>query len=67
MNLAKNLRKYFICRFRVRVPKDFKNVILSLKQRDGDALKKILQDHAEAFIRSRLLRIVYTEYKNITY
>ena len=47
---SKSLRKYFMRRLRVRIPKGFENVILSLKQRDGDALTNILQDHAEAFI-----------------
>ena len=37
-------------KYYLRIPNDFQQMILALKQKDGDMLTKLLKDHAEGFI-----------------
>jgi len=37
-------------KYKLRIPNDFQQIILALKQKDGDMVTKLLQDHAEDFI-----------------
>jgi len=39
-------------KYHVRVPNDFQNIIVALKKNDGEALTKLLKEHAEGFINA---------------
>lgn len=39
-------------KYYLRIPNDFHQMILALKQKDGDTLTKLLQGHAESFIET---------------